>query len=80
MMLVTKYQISAINSYWEKCKSDGSKNATHNMVYLYDAWGSKNTTHNMVYLYDACDQNRFLPSTVTEKNATKNILEGRTEV
>ena len=30
----------------------------------------------MVYLYDACDQ-IFLPSTVTEKNVTKNILDGR---
>jgi hypothetical protein len=33
----------------------------------------------MVYLYEACDQ-KFLPSTVTEKNATKNILDGRKEV
>jgi hypothetical protein len=29
----------------------------------------------MVYLYDAYI--RFLPSTVTEKNAKKNILDGR---
>jgi hypothetical protein len=33
----------------------------------------------MVYLYDAYDQ-KFLPSTVTEKNATKNILDEQTEV
>jgi hypothetical protein len=33
----------------------------------------------MVYLYDACDQiSKFLPSTVTEKNATKNILDRQT--
>ena len=32
----------------------------------------------MVYLYEACDKKiRFLPSTVTEKNATKNILDGQ---
>ena len=44
--------------------------------------GSKNATHNMVYLYDACDQisDLFLPSTVTEKNATKiSWTDGRTD-
>jgi hypothetical protein len=34
----------------------------------------------MGYLYETCDKNiRFLPSIVAEKNATKNILEGRTD-
>ena len=32
----------------------------------------------MGYLYETCDKIiRFLPSIVAEKNATKNILEGR---
>jgi hypothetical protein len=58
MKLVIKYQISAINSCWEKCaymfnvyrnqlsRQTGSRNLT----------GPKNATHNMVYLYDACEQ------------------------
>jgi hypothetical protein len=34
----------------------------------------------MEYLYETCDKNiRFMPSIVAEKNATKNILEGRTD-
>ena len=54
--LVTKYQISAINSCWEKCDE---KYAYMFNVYknqLSRQTGSKNATHNMVYLYDACDQ------------------------
>jgi hypothetical protein len=31
----------------------------------------------MVYLYDACDQISDFCHQVTEKNATKNILDGR---
>ena len=34
----------------------------------------------MVYLYDACDQISDFCQQVTQKNATKNILDGRTEV
>jgi hypothetical protein len=104
-MLVTNYQISAINSYWEKCdekylgRTDGRTEVKQytpspfgehgynilfaDLVDLYTHWTymcifrhiflsnywwqrsdiwlqasyrSKNATHNMVYLYDACDQ------------------------
>ena len=35
----------------------------------------------MGYLYETCDKIiRFLPSIVAEKNVTKNILEGRTDI
>ena len=35
----------------------------------------------MIYLYDACDQiSDFCHQQLLEKNATKNILDGRTEV
>jgi hypothetical protein len=62
MKLVTKYQISAINSCWEKCdekcaymlnvyksqlsRQTGSRNLT----------GHKNASHKMAYLYEACDE------------------------
>jgi hypothetical protein len=45
-----------------KQESDGSKNASHDM----------GTYMKLVTKYI-----RFLPSTVAEKNATKNILDGR---
>ena len=57
MKLVTKYHISAINSCWEKCDEK--------CAYMFNVYknqlsrqtdGSNNATHNMVYLYDACDQ------------------------
>jgi hypothetical protein len=57
MKLVTKYHISAINSCWEKCDEK--------CAYMFNMYknqlsrqtdGSNNATHNMVYLYDACDQ------------------------
>ena len=63
MKLVTKYQISVINSYWEKCDE---KCAYMFNVYKYQLsrqTGSRNLTGP--------------PSTVTEKNVTKNILDGQ---
>ena len=56
MKLVTKYQISAINRCWEKCdeKCAYMFNVYKNQRNWQT--GSKNATHNMVYLYDSCDQ------------------------
>ena len=79
MKLVTKYQISAINSGWEKCaymfnvyknqqsRQTGSRNLTGPKT-LPTIW--------YTYMTGLWPNIRFLPSTVTEKNATKNILDG----
>jgi hypothetical protein len=63
MKLVTKYQISGINSCWEKCNEKWAymfnvyKNQLGKQeVGIWESDGSKNATHNMVYLYEACDQ------------------------
>jgi hypothetical protein len=86
MKLVTKYQISAINSCWEKCDEKCAymlnvyKNQLSRQTGSRNLRGPKNATHNMVYLYDACDQISDSCHQITEKNATKNILDGRTEV
>ena len=91
MNLVTKYQISAINSCWEKCDEK--------CAYMFNVYknqqsrqtGSRNLTGPKTlptiwytYMKLVTKKIRFLPSTVTEKNATKNILDGqkdrRTEV
>ena len=85
MTLVTKYQVSVINSCWEKCdekcaymfnvykdqlsRQTGSRNLTGPKT-LPTIW----YTYNIWCLWPNI---RFLPSTVTEKNATKNILDGR---
>jgi hypothetical protein len=79
MKLETKYQISAINSCWEKCaymfnvyknqlsRQTGSRNLT-----------GPNTLPTIWYTIWCLWPNIwFLPSTVTEKNVTKNILDGR---
>ena len=80
MKLVTKYQISVINSCWcdEKC-------AYMFCVYkdqLSRQTGSRNLTgpKTLPTIWCLWPNIRFLPSTVTEKNVTKNILDGRTEV
>ena len=62
MKIVTKYQIYAINSCWEKCDEKCAymfnvyKNQLSRQTGSRNFDGSKNATHNMVYLYDACDQ------------------------
>jgi hypothetical protein len=62
MKLVTKYQISAINSCWEKCDEKWAymfnvyKNQLSRQTDSRNRTGPKNASHNMVYLYDACDQ------------------------
>jgi hypothetical protein len=64
MKLVTKYQISVINSCLGKC----DEKCAYTNVCLMCIKINKIGKHI-----------RFLPSTVTEKSATKNILDGRTD-
>ena len=88
MKLVTKYQIPAINSCWENCDEKCAYTCMFNVYknQLIRQTGSRNPTGpktllTIWYTYMTLVTNiRFLPSTVTEKNATKNILDGRTEV
>jgi hypothetical protein len=125
MKLVTKYQISAINSCWEKCaymfnvyywwqKSDIWSQASYRYPIWWEAFFDPSDSyflfaverryHKWALAHSSsciCKQEagiwrvqrrypqygipiwslwpkiRFLPSTVTEKNATKNILDGR---
>ena len=62
MKLVTKYQISAIDSCCEKCDEKCAymfnvyQNQLKSANRKQESDRSKNATHNMVYLYDACDQ------------------------
>jgi hypothetical protein len=91
MKLVTKYQISAINSCWVKCDEK--------WAYMFNVyikinkvgkqevgiwWVQKRFPRYGVPIWHMWPNIRFLPSTVNEKNATKNILDGwkdrRTEV
>ena len=85
MKLVTEYQIPVINSCLEKCdekfaymlnvyksqlsRQTGSRNLTGPKT-LPTIWGTYMKLVNNI---------RFLPSIVAEKNATKNILDGRTD-
>jgi hypothetical protein len=89
MKLMTKYQISAINSCWEKCDEKCAYMFNVHKNQLNRQTGSRNLTGpktlpTIWYTYIFCiwrlwPNIRFLPSTVTEKNATKNILDGRTD-
>jgi hypothetical protein len=78
MKLVTKYQISAINSCWEKCDE---KCAYMFNVYQYQLsrqTGSRNLTGpkmlptNGIPIWSLWPNIRFLSSIVAEKNVTKN--------
>ena len=74
MKLVTKYQISVINSCWEKCDKKCAYMFNVYKNQLSRQTGSRNlmgpkTLPTVWYIY--------IPSTVTAKNATKNILDGR---
>ena len=61
MKLVTKYQISAINSCWEKCDEKCAymfnvyKNQQSRQTGSRNTMGSKNASHDMEYLYEACE-------------------------
>ena len=81
MKLVTKYQISAINSCWEKCDEK--------CAYMFNVVGKqevgiwqvqKRYPQYGIPIWRLWPNIRFLPSTVTEKNGTKNILDGRTDI
>ena len=86
MKLVTKYQISAINSGWEKCDEK--------WAYMFNVYknqqsrqtGSRNLMVQKCFprygvpRWSLWPNIRSLPSTVTEKSATKNILDRWTEV
>jgi hypothetical protein len=76
MKLVTKYQISAINSCWEKCvyMSNVYKNQLSRQTGIWRA--QKRYPQYGIPIWCLWPNIRFLPSTVTEKN----ILNGRTEV
>ena len=98
MKLVIKYQISAINSCWEKCdekwaymfnvyknqlsRQTGSRNLMGPKT-LPTIWGTYMKLVTRFLPLVVAEKNvlwpniRFLPSTVTEKNATKNTLDGR---
>jgi hypothetical protein len=83
MKIVTKYQISAINSCWEKCdeKCGYMFNVYKNQ--LSRQTGSRNLTGPKtlptIPIWRLRPNIRFLSSTVTEKNAMKNILDGQTD-
>ena len=83
MKLVTKYQISAINSCWEKCDEKCAYMFNVYKNQLSRQTGSRNLTVQKHYpqygipIWCLWPNIRFLPSTVTEKNAPKNILDGR---
>jgi hypothetical protein len=78
MKLVTKYQISAINSCWEKCEEK--------FAYMFNVYknqlsrqtGSRNLTVQKRFpqydipIWSLWPNIRFLSSIVAEKNATKN--------
>jgi hypothetical protein len=86
MKLVTKYQISAINSCWEKCDEKWAymfnvyKNQLCRQTGSRNLTGPKTLPQYGIPIWRLWPNIRFLPSTVTEKSATKNILDGRTEV
>ena len=75
MTFVTKYQISAINSYWENCdekyvgRMEGQEVEIWRIQKHYPQYG--------IPIWRLWPNIRFLPSTVTEKTATKNILDER---
>jgi hypothetical protein len=93
MKLVTKYQISAINSCWEKCdkKCAYMFNVYKNQLRRKQEVGiwriQKRFPQYIILIWSLWPNIRFLPSIVNEKNATKKcwekcdekILEGRTD-
>ena len=87
MKLVTKYQISAINSCWEKCDEKWAYICSMcikiNKVGKQEVgiwWVQKRYPQYGIPTWSLWPNIRFLPSVVAEKNATKNILDRRTEV
>ena len=58
MKLVTKYQISAINSCGEKCEYmfNVDKNQLSRQTGRRNLMVPKNASHDMAYICEACDQ------------------------
>jgi hypothetical protein len=83
MKLVTKYQIAAINSCWEKCNEKWAymfnvyKNQQSRKEEVGIWWVQKRFPQYGVPIWSLWPHIRFLPSIVAEKNAMKNILDGR---
>jgi hypothetical protein len=78
MKLVTKYQISAINSGWEKCDEKWAYmfNVYFNQVSKQEVgiwWVQKRFQRYGVPIWSLWPNIRFLPSIVAEKNVTKNV-------
>ena len=84
MKLVTKYQISAINSCWEKCAYmfNVDKNQLSRQTGSKNLMVPKNASHHMAYLYEACDQiSDFCHQYLLRKMWRKIVWkDGRTEV
>jgi hypothetical protein len=85
MKIVMKYQISAINSCWEKCDEKWAymfivyKNQQSRQTGSRNLMGPKTLpTIWVTYMKLVTKYQISAPSIVAEKNATKNIL-GRTE-
>ena len=84
MKLVTKYQISAINSCWEKCDIKWAymfnmyKNQQSGKQEVGIWWVQKNYPQYGIPIWSLGPNIRFLPLIVAEKYATKNILDGQT--
>jgi hypothetical protein len=79
MKLVTKYQICVINSCWEKCDEKCAYMFNVYKNQLSRQTGSRNLTgpKTLPTIWSLGPNIRFLPLIVAEKNATKNILDGR---
>ena len=89
MKLVTIYQISAINSCWEKCDEKWAymfnvyKNQQSRQTGSRNLRGPKTLPtiwYTTVPIWRLWPNIRFLPSTVTEKNILDGRKDGRTEV
>jgi hypothetical protein len=86
MKLVTKYQISAINSCREKCDEKCAYTVCSMCIKINKIdkqevgiwWVQKRYPQYGIPIWSLWPKIRFLPSTVTEKNVTKNILDGQT--
>jgi hypothetical protein len=88
MKLVTKYQIPVSNSCLEKCDEKCAYTNVRSMHIKINKigkqevgiwWVQKRYPQYGIPIWHLWPNIRFLPSTVTEKNATKNILDGQTD-
>ena len=79
MKLVTKYQISTINSCWEKCDEKCAymfnvyKNQLSRQTGSRNLTGPKSFPQYGIPIWSLWPNIRSLPSIVAEKNVTKNV-------